>query len=121
LKWADKEGDMEGKSSTGLDENIAGVLCYLLWWVSGLIFAVLETRSKFVRFHALQSVYFLGVICLSLIALYWIPVIGLALSMAVGSIGIVLSIVLMVKAYQGEMFKMPWAGNLAEAWVARQK
>ena len=48
---------MADKSSTGLDENVAGVLCYLFWWVSGLIFAVLETRSNFVRFHALQSIH----------------------------------------------------------------
>jgi len=71
---------MEGKSSTGLDENLAGVFCYLFWWVSGLVFAVLETRSKFVRFHALQSIYALGAISLSAIILNWIPVIGTILS-----------------------------------------
>ena len=112
---------MEGKSSTGLDENLAGVLCYLIGWVSGLVFAVLETRSNFVRFHALQSIYFLGAINLLAIALYWIPVVGDVLTWLVLSIGIVLWIILMVKAYQGEMFKMPWAGKQAEAWVTRQK
>jgi len=112
---------MADKSSTGLEENLAGVLCYLFWWVSGLIFAVLETRSKFVRFHALQSIYFLGAINLSAIVLAWIPLIGTALSMVVWSIGVVLWIILMVKAYQGEMFKMPWAGAQAEAWVNRMK
>lgn len=112
---------MTGKSSTGLDENMAGVLCYLFWWVSGLIFAVLETRSKYVRFHALQSIYVLGAISLSAIILNWIPFIGPVLSWLVWSVGVVLWIILMVKAYQGEMFKMPWAGKHAEAWVTRQK
>jgi uncharacterized membrane protein len=112
---------MADKSSTGLEENLAGVLCYLFWWVSGLILAVLETRSKFVRFHALQSIYFMGAISLSAIILNWIPLIGAALSMVVWSIGVVLWIILMVKAYQGEMFKMPWAGNLAQAWVSKHQ
>ena len=112
---------MTGKSSTGLDENMAGALCYLFWWVSGLVFAVLETQSKFVRFHALQSIYSLGAISLSTIVLNWIPILGTLLSWAVWSIGVVLWIILMVRAYQGEMFKLPWAGNLAEAWLARQK
>lgn len=112
---------MADKSSTGLEENLAGVLCYLFWWVSGLVLALLETQSKFVRFHAVQSIYVFGTISLIAIILNWIPIIGGALSWVVWSIGVVLWIILMVKAYQGEMFKMPWAGNLAEAWVTRQK
>ncbi len=110
-----------GKSSTGLDENMAGALSYLFWWVSGLIFALLETQSKFVRFHAIQSIYVLGVINLSAIILGWIPFFGAVLSWIIWSIGVVLWIILMVKAYQGEMFKLPWAGQQAEAWVNRLK
>ena len=114
---------MADKSSTGLEENLAGVFCYLFWWVSGLILAVLETRSNFVRFHALQSIYALGTINLSAFILYWlpIPILGIALFWIVWSIGVVLWIILMVKAYQGEMFKMPWAGNLAQAWVSKHQ
>ena len=46
------------KSSTGLDENIAALLSYILGWVSGLIFFLIEKDSKFVRFHAMQSILF---------------------------------------------------------------
>jgi uncharacterized membrane protein len=123
MSTAGEGGLMADKSSTGLEENLAGVLCYLFWWVSGLILAVLETRSNFVRFHALQSIYALGTINLSAFILYWlpIPILGIALFWVVWSIGVVLWIILMVKAYQGEMFKMPWAGNLAQAWVSKHQ
>ncbi|MFC1979282.1 DUF4870 domain-containing protein [Chloroflexota bacterium] len=102
------------KSSTGLDANVAGLLCYVLGWVSGLVFILIEKDNRFVRFHALQSIYVFGVITVVGIVLGWIPFIGTVLGPLVGLLGFVLWIVLMIKAYQGEMFKLPWAGNLAE-------
>jgi uncharacterized membrane protein len=50
------------KTATGLDENIAGLLCYVGWWVSGIIFLILEPKNRFVRFHALQSSIVFGII-----------------------------------------------------------
>ena len=50
------------KSSTGLAENVAGLLCYVLGWVSGLVFILIEKENRFVRFHAIQSIYVFGVI-----------------------------------------------------------
>jgi len=47
------------KSSTGLDENVAGLLCYVLGWVSGLVFILIEQQSKFVRYHACSRFTFL--------------------------------------------------------------
>jgi uncharacterized membrane protein len=52
----------DGKSSTGLDENIAVLLSYLFWWLGGLIFFIVEKKSKYVKFHALQSLVFGGVL-----------------------------------------------------------
>lgn len=52
----------DGKSSTGLDESIAVLLAYLFWWVGGLVFFFLEKKSKFVKFHAMQSLIFGGVL-----------------------------------------------------------
>ena len=47
-------------SQTGLSENVAGLLCYILGWITGLIFLLIDKRP-FVRFHAAQSiVVFLG-------------------------------------------------------------
>jgi uncharacterized membrane protein len=98
------------KSSTGLDENVAGLLCYVLGWVSGLVFFLIETESKFVRFHAIQSILVFGVLNIALMVLGWIPVIGWAL----GVLWVVLLIILVIRAYQGVKFKLPWAGDFAE-------
>ncbi len=106
------------KSSTGLDENVAGLLCYVLGWVSGLVFFLLETENKFVRFHAIQSILVFGVITVAGIVLGWIPVIGWVFGGLIGVLGFVLWIILIIKAYQGVTFKLPWAGNLAEKWAS---
>jgi len=102
------------KSSTGLDENIAGLLCYVLGWVSGLVFILLEQKSKFVRFHAVQSIYVFGALTIAAIVLGWIPLIGQVLFWLISVLGLILWIVLMVKAYQGVKYKLPWSGKLAE-------
>jgi len=102
------------KSSTGLDENVAGLLCYVLGWLTGLVFLLVEKDSEFVKFHAMQSlVVFLGITVLS-IALGVIPYIGWVISSIIGLIGLILWIVLMIKAYQGERWKVPVAGDFAE-------
>ena len=108
------------KSSTGLDANVAGLLCYVLGWVSGLVFVLLEQESKFVRFHAMQSIYVFGTLTVASIILGWIPIIGGVLAWIIWVIGLVLWIVLMIKAYQGVEYKLPWAGDFAEKWVNRQ-
>ena len=46
----------EKKSSTGLESNIAGLLSYLVGWITGLIFFLIEQEDEFVRFHAMQSI-----------------------------------------------------------------
>lgn len=102
------------KTSTGLDENVAGLLCYVLGWVSGLVFFLIEKENKFVRFHALQSIIVFGVLFLAGFIIGWIPFIGWVIAWLISVLAIVLWILLMIKAYQGEKFKMPWAGNLAE-------
>ncbi len=102
------------KSSTGLEANVAGLLCYVGWWVSGLVFILIEKESKFVRFHAIQSIYVFGVLTIAMIVLGWIPVLGVVLTSLIWVLCVVLWIILMVKAYQGTMFKLPWAGDLAE-------
>ncbi|MBM3154931.1 MAG: DUF4870 domain-containing protein [Chloroflexi bacterium] len=105
------------KSSTGLEENIAGLLCYVLGWVTGLIFFLIEKDSKFVRFHAMQSIIVFGVLCVAGIIIGWIPIIGQVIGGLISLLALVLWIILMVKAYQGEKFKLPWAGDLAEKQV----
>lgn len=105
------------KTSTGLNENVAGLLCYVLGWVSGLVFILLEQENKFVRFHAFQSIIVFGVLMVASFILGWIPIIGGFLAGLISLLGLVLWIVLMVKAYQGKRYKLPWSGDLAERWV----
>ncbi|HEX7365331.1 MAG TPA: DUF4870 domain-containing protein [Dehalococcoidia bacterium] len=105
------------KTSTGLEENVAGLLCYVLIWISGLVFLLIEKENKFVRFHAWQSIIVFGTLTVASIVLSWIPYIGWVLNVLISILALVLWIVLMVKAFNGEKFKLPWAGNLAEKYA----
>jgi uncharacterized membrane protein len=111
------------KTSVGLEENVAGLLCYVLGWVSGLVFILIEKENKFVRYHAMQSIFVFGaftVIQIVLSFFMWIPYIGIIFSILSGLIGLlafILWIVLMVKAFQGQKYKLPWAGNMAEKYA----
>jgi uncharacterized membrane protein len=96
------------KSSTGLEENVAGLLCYLVGWISGLVFFLIEKDSQFVKFHAMQSIITFG----ACFILGFIPIVG----WFIWIIALVLWIILMVKAYKGEKFKLPVIGDLAEKW-----
>lgn len=106
------------KSSTGLDENIAGLLSYVLGWVTGLVFFLIEKDSKFVKFHAMQSIITFVALSIVLIIVQLIPFIGWTLATIVSLLMIVVWIILMIKAYQGEKFKLPVVGDLAEKWSA---
>ena len=90
------------------------------WWVSGLVFLVIEKENQFVRFHAMQSIVAFGSITLVQIVLSFIPIIGWILSWLIWALSIVLWIVLMAKAYQGQRYKLPWAGNFAEKQLKPQ-
>ena len=105
------------KTSTGLQENVAGLLCYALGWVSGLVFILLEKENRFIRFHAMQSIIVFGFASIVGMFFFWNPFIGWLVS----GLAFALWIVLMVKAYQGEMYKLPVAGDLAEKWLGKIK
>ena len=105
------------KTSVGLEENVAGLLCYVLGWISGIVFILIEQENKFVRFHAIQSIIVFGAITVVGAVLGWIPFIGAFFAWIISVLGFILWIVLMVKAYQGTRYKLVWSGNLAEKWV----
>ena len=106
--------ETEGKTSMGMEPNVAGLLCYVGWWITGLIFFIMEKENKFVRFHAMQSIVVFGAFSVVTYILSFIPFIGWIISGLLGVLAFVLWIILMIKAYQGEKFKLPWAGNFAE-------
>lgn len=107
------------KSSTGLEDNIAGLLCYLGTFVTGIIFFMLEKKSPFVKFHAMQStVVFLG-IWIGVYVADFIPFIGWLVSSLISLLGFILWIVLMVKAYNKELYKLPIASSIAESLIEK--
>ena len=113
----EKQGT-EGSTSTGLKPNIAALLCYVGVWVTGIIFLLIEEKDKFVRFHAAQSIVVFGILTVAGLILGWIPIVGVAFSTIIGVVGFILWVVLMVKAYQGVKYKLPWAGDVAEKMLS---
>jgi uncharacterized membrane protein len=103
-----------GKTSSGMQANLAALLSYVLGFITGIVFYMIEKENKFVRFHAMQSIIVFGFFFVLCFILGAIPVIGWALLPVAGVIELILWIVLMIKAYQGEMFKLPVVGDIAE-------
>jgi len=101
------------RSSTGLDENVAGFFCYLLGFITGIIFLMVEKKSNFVKFHAMQStITFLSLFVISFI-LRLIPIIGL-LVYPIWILTLILWLLLMIKALRGERYSLPIVGKMAE-------
>jgi uncharacterized membrane protein len=104
------------KATFGLDENIAAALTYVLGFLTGIIFFLLEKENKTVRFHAIQStIVFLGLFVV-FVVLSFIPFINMLIPL-IWLVEIVLWLVLIIKAYQGEKFKLPVVGDMAESYV----
>jgi uncharacterized membrane protein len=102
------------ESSLGLDPKLGGLLTYLFGFITGILFLVLEKKSSFIRFHAYQStITFLAIFVLNIV-LGVIPLIGTLASPVIGLASLVLWVLLMVKAFQGERFKLPMVGDMAE-------
>ena len=107
-------------------ENVAGTLCYALGWVTGIIFYLIDKRP-YVRFHAAQSiVVFGGLHVLSIVLGMFFGVslfaggwggfaFGILLFHIVELAGFILWILLMIKAHQGERFRVPFAADIAES------
>lgn len=113
------------ETSLGIEENVEAALSYVLGWITGIIFLVLEKKSEFVRFHAMQStITFLGytIILIILDVLAFIPFIGLVfvfLGWLVWILAIITAIICILKALKGEKYKLPIVGDLAEKYLAK--
>ncbi|MGD0458585.1 MAG: DUF4870 domain-containing protein [Terriglobia bacterium] len=110
-----------------MSSNVAGLLTYILGFITGIIFLVIEPykNDKFVRFHAFQSIFFnvalivfwiaytivasiLGFVTLGILAVV-MGLVGLLISLAI----LAYWIFLMYKAYNNELYKIPFIGDLA--------
>ena len=103
-----------GETSMGMQPNLAGLLCYFFGFITGLVFYFVEKKNKFVRFHAMQSIVVFGSFFVANLVLLVLPVLGVIIGALLSLLSLVLWVLLMIKAYQGEMFKLPIAGDIAE-------
>jgi uncharacterized membrane protein len=113
-KLAEEKQRTEAAPTVNIEPNVAGLLCYIGFWLTGIIFLVIEQRNRFVRFHAIQSIFVFGTLTIASAVLNQISVAAWFFDVIVGVLSLVLWIVLMVKAYQGYIYKIPLAGDLAE-------
>lgn len=107
------------------NENLMGALAYLLGPVTGIVLLLTEKKNEYIRFHAMQSTVVFGAFMLFYIVLGIVPILGwilaLLLSPILTLVVFVLWLVLMWKAYNGEKYKLPYFGDLAEKQLARLK
>ena len=108
-------------AAVGLTDNVAGALAYLTI-IPAIVFLVVEpfNKKRFIRFHAFQCIFFAIVwtaLWIILTILSHIPFLGWATIFVwplVSLAGFVIWLILVLKAYQGQMFKLPVIGDLAE-------
>ena len=106
--------------SAGMTENVAAALCYLLTWLTGILFLVLEpyNKNRTIRFHAFQSIFFgvawivVGIFTtvLSFVGLFFVSFLHLILLLG----GCIVWLMLMYKAYNNQKWVLPVIGPLAE-------
>jgi uncharacterized membrane protein len=107
-------------NAAGLSDNVAGALCYLFGFVTGIIFLVLApyNQNKFVRFHAFQSIFLnVGWIVLSIgLGMFGVITHGLTVFLypLLYLAGFVLWLYLMYSAFNNKKVKIPVVGDLAE-------
>src|SRR5690349_21028975 len=115
---------MSQAPAAGLEENLAGLLCYVLGWVTGLIFLLIDKRP-FARFHAMQSLITFGGLHVINLILVFGGVAGMHGGLMMGGLSfmiygllsvvtLVAWIICMVKAFQGQRYKLPVIGDMAE-------
>lgn len=121
-----------GKTSMGLDANVAGMLSYLSMFccfigiIVSLVFFLTEKTNRFVRFHAMQALLLagtsigIGIVFRILATVLSLSDLGilvwglLAVRLVISLIFLVAFVLTAIKAYQGEMYKIPVIGDLAE-------
>lgn len=118
---------------SGIAPNVAGALSYVLGWVTGLVFLMIEKNDKTVRFHAYQSIFLSVAWIAFLIAFnvissilgnipflgFLVAIIGVLIMLGLGLGMLVLVVMLIIKAYQGQQWKLPYIGEMAERYAAR--
>jgi uncharacterized membrane protein len=117
-------------TSTGVDPRLASLLCYAAWWMSGIIFLIIERQHRGVRFHAAQSLVLFGGFSALIAALSFLSIAMLMVSTgafqaarvllyAVWIVAVLIWLLLMYRTYNGDTWRVPLAGDLAARIAAR--
>jgi uncharacterized membrane protein len=121
---------LTGPTSTGVEPRLSALLCYSAWWISGLIFLIIEQQHRTVRFHAAQSVVLFGGLSL-LIGMLSAGSVGMLVVSAaafqaarllvylVWMAAVAIWMLLMLKTFQGETWRVPFASDLATRLAER--
>ncbi|MDY0385617.1 MAG: hypothetical protein RBT65_00520 [Methanolobus sp.] len=104
---------MTYKTKIGLDENIVAALGYLGFWITGIIFLLIEPDNKFVRFHAMQSLLIFLPVSLLIFIVGWIPYVGWIIADFLGFAALFLILIFAIIAYRGILLKFPLVGGYA--------
>jgi uncharacterized membrane protein len=127
--------NMNGKTALGLDTNVGALVCYLgnlLCLPFGLIYSIIvvvqDKTNKLVRFHAFQSIllsasavaiWIVAVIFMTLLAVVKLGILSMLVYLVVVLIGLGIFVAMIfaaVKGYQGQIFKIPVIGDMADKW-----
>ena len=127
---AEPEAGLVGPTSTGVEPRLSALLCYTAWWVSALVFLVLEQQHRGVRFHAAQSLVVFGGLSVLIGVLSALSVAMLVVSTTafqaarflvylvwIGAVGIWL--VLMFRTFNGHTWRVPFAADFADRIAAK--
>jgi uncharacterized membrane protein len=117
-------------SSTGLDVRLASVLCYSVWWITGGLFLLLERQHRTIRFHAAQSLVLFGAVSVLLVGLGALSAVALVVSSqayqlvrvfgdVVWAGAAVVWLVLVLRAWRGDVWRVPLVAALADRVVER--
>jgi uncharacterized membrane protein len=103
-----------GAGKSGLSPQVVAVLAYLFGVITGIVVLTVEKEDKFVRFHAMQSTITFLLVLVAHLALTGLPVVGRALYVPFVLGVAVLWGFLMVQAFNGHRYKLPYIGDFAE-------
>ncbi|MBP2030887.1 putative membrane protein [Methanohalophilus levihalophilus] len=101
------------QTSLGLNENLVAVLCYVGFWITGILFLLIEKNNRFVQFHAMQSILTFLPLTLIVYAVGWVPFVGWLFADFLGFFSMFLYLVLIVMAWRGSKFRLPISGKIA--------
>jgi len=105
--FKDETTEEEQQTASGLPENIAGLLCYILTFITAIIFLVIEKDNKFVRYHAFLSLSISVVLNVFFSILSFIPILGWIITLLLSPLSFILWLYLLWSAYQHRKTRIP--------------